>query len=479
MIDTGGTGFDMFSTAGGGSYYGHRAGGPVIEGITFQGIGPAVDASGYPLVGVGPDGRPQLMNGIHSDFGMLDTTIRGATSTDAGPHAMLGLMSSGPTSFFNGGVGQPGPTGCTFDQFTMTGYGSYPWKGQPAVPTGRVQANPPAYGGFAFNTSGMPIALQVSGALSVQILAVQPIGNYPGGQFVAPLPGGPNRDTYAVPIGAVVYIGYGDPATVPIWHWRIAPNIFNPAFAMAGGSVAATTAYPAALGNAADDTITNLHISGAAQDGIVLYDTVNSTFSSFTMADLGMTGPSNAISNLDSMTPGLGATGSTGNVFQTGDVGGTLYHFYDDNGPHNWASIVGVRFEIPAVPEPVGGLRDPVEHLIDTSHICADQLQVTGTSGAGAVLVAPLVPPPDASAYFTNPFDSPVQITIGQTTTNWWFVTEPAPGSTAPADTVCKSVYYSPSLGGSPGATVALRARESYRFYYYGGPPPTWTWTTP
>jgi hypothetical protein len=445
FIATGGTGIDMFLTSGTGSY----ASGPYVGSVSFQDIGPAVDDAGYPLIGVDDRGLPQRMNALHSDFGLQDTTFQDITSIDAGPHAFLGNMGQ---NFYDGDAGTPGPQNCWFDNISMSGYGSYPWPGQPQVPdaglTTQADGGPPAlHGGFVYNTSGMPIALQVTGAALIEVLAPLPIGSYVDTtRFLAPAACGDNHDTYAIPIGATVYIGYT--GKMPSWTWSIAPNIFDAALTMVGGSV------PGNPGTASANIVTWLDIQGAPGDGILLSDTSTSIFEDFALRGLGATRPAGAIQNLNT---GLGAP-STNNVFQSGKTlshidGGTLWSDYYDDSLQASATISHVYLEAPVPP-----LLAIQEFVVGPGlGPCPDRLTVSGTLGPGSVLPTPAVPGSALKIPNNNPYDSPALVSI--VGGGWTVVT-------------CGTKYTPPSL-------VTLPAGGRYTLYYPDAGPLEWTWTTP
>jgi hypothetical protein len=213
---------------------------------------------------------------------------------------------------------------------------------------------------------------------------------------------------------------------------------------MLGGSA------PGKPGNAAGNIVTNLDIRGAPGDGILLYDTSDSTFEDFSMSGLGMTRLASAIQNLNT---GLGAA-SQRNAFQSGHRlsyidGGTLSSDYYDDSLQTSASITHVWLESTVLPN------QPIQERVDeVPGPCSDRVTVSQTLGPGSALAAPTPILPTGTSTL-NPFYSPVVVSI-TSETPW-------------ALSTCGFTYTS--------GKVPLHARAAYTFYYSGTP--QWSWTTP
>jgi parallel beta-helix repeat protein len=291
-----------------------NSGGPAID--TFNCIGTIIEKNYFEGGDDTPIGDGQLVNAIHSDFGMVGCIIRDNVFYYAGG---IHLRGQAVETFFNDNVSTDGPVGCQIKDNIIIGTMTVAWTAEPAMA---------ASGGTAVNNTNVPMAVRVNGGAGIVVKV----------DTVTQTGSGTASNQYVVPAGSTIQIGY---SSAPTWDWFYAPNVLNPGILLIAGN--ASTAYDKV--KCSENEISGNIVIDAPAGGITLYDCERNRIRDNIIRNPGdWYSPGADAFQLYDAGSGVSGAGSKNNVFSGNDVYDTrstkrLLSVLRDNGSSNSGNV--------------------------------------------------------------------------------------------------------------------------------------------
>lgn len=276
----------QYGIAGSGVQIGAALGGRIVDSVFHNTGGPATDTFNCTGISIERNylytdfaytptrtGYKQSVNTIHSDFGLLDSTIRDNRCEEAGGIWLLGNASTSPNP--TGGVATNGPTNCVISGNAIRSTAQYEYSNQPALG---------ASGTVYQNTQPFDAVLYIQGGSGL----TASVGQYSGSLSPIAISVGSGFYQLAVPAGYYVQISW---TTAPTsWTWYVSPNAYSAAITILAGNVSGEPAV-----SAQSNVISNNQIVNAAAAGISLFDSSRNTVSCNTIQNQSSWVPSPAI----------------------------------------------------------------------------------------------------------------------------------------------------------------------------------------